>query len=557
MEPFKLKLLLTRAGEIREKAASFNRNDDFARLQHNLELASDYCGREEMRKPLIIAIVGGTGVGKSYIFSALCGVDGISPSSSSIRGFTRKLHISASEEERCFLPFSAEEAKFVDISLPGIVLIDTPDLDTIHAENARIARETLSVADIIVCVTTPDKRSDFVVNQNVVEWASRKRWFFAMNKADTADVVADKLRQDFISRLRTLGFEDCSKAVFVFSATDKENHEFANFRESIASARSLQSNRLLKQEACLRQILHAFNSERLIERLLKLLMDLKNSRDILIERLVAAETRIYQAENVYQATRQAFAAWSYSALCKRRSFFLFPWLLAGRWLNDEKENDYLENEVEQTFRKSTDLLNLFTDERRSIEDKALTMPEDSQATYSLHYFHNAGKAIIHQVRKNSELAVSSRLMRFYIFIANLLPVIVLFQTLYRMITSWLNATWLPTDFFVHAALITLAATLPGYLLISRGLTRIGDQMIPEAPALDSRLNLLDARINQIETILQLSSQLHSSADNELGRIRSILPESSYGISAGISQAEKDEFSRPAVKKTESADKPAA
>ncbi|PKL42730.1 MAG: hypothetical protein CVV42_20690 [Candidatus Riflebacteria bacterium HGW-Riflebacteria-2] len=532
MEPYKLQLLIARAGEIRDKAVCFNRNDDFARLQHNLELACEYCSRDEMRKPLIIAIVGGTGVGKSYIFSALCGVEGLSPSSSAIRGFTSKLYVSASEEDRCFLPFAEHDAKFVDISLPGIVLIDTPDLDTIHAENVRIARETMSVADIIVCATTPDKRSDFVVNQNVVEWASRKRWFFAMNKADTVDISADQLRLDFISRLRALGFEDCSKAAFVFSATDKTNSEFKSFRESIVSARSLQSNRLLKQEACLRQILHAFNSEQLIERLLALLMNLKNSRDILINRLEAAENAINRSESVYHAARQAFTAWAYAALSKRRSFFLFPWLLAARWLNDEKESAYLENEIEQSFRHSNDLKNLFTDERRSIEDKALALPEDNQANDPLHHFRDAGKSIIHQVRKNAEHAVSSRLMLFYIFLANLLPVIVLSQILYRMISCWLSATWLSTDFFVHAALITLAATLPGYLLVSRGLTRISGQLVPGTHKREVRLSLLDDRINQLETILQLSSQLNSAAENELSSIKKVLPESNYGITAG-------------------------
>ncbi len=534
MEPYKLQLLIARAGEIRDKAAQFNRNEDFARLQHNLDLACDYCSHDEMRKPLIIAIAGGTGVGKSYIFSSLCGVDGISPSSSSIRGFTRKLHISASEEDRCFLPFSHDEAKFVDVSLPGIVLIDTPDLDTIHAENARIARETVSVADIIVCVTTPDKRSDFVVNQNVIEWASRKRWFFAMNKADTADVDAEKLRLDFITRLKALGFEDCSKAVFVFSANATDNSEFKNFRESVVSARSLQSNRLLKQEACLRQLLHAFNAGQLIERLLKLLIDLKNSRDILESRLEETENTINRSESVYHAARKAFTSWAYTALSQKRSLFLFPWLLAARWLKDEKENAFLENEIERSYRNSSDLMNLFTDERRSIEDKSLALPEDSHEADPLQYFRDAGNSIIHQVRKNAENSVGSRLMVFYLVIANLLPAVVLIQVLYRMIISWLSAAWLPTDFFVHAALMTLAATLPGYLLVSRGLARMSCQLTPETPEKNVKFSLLNARIYQLETILQLSSQLHSSAERELNQIKSALPESSYGISAGSS-----------------------
>lgn len=531
MEPFKLQLLIDHAGEIINKAANFNRNEEFARLQHNLELACEYSSRDELKKPLIIAIAGGTGVGKSYIFSALCGVEGISPSSSSIRGFTRKLFISASEVDRYFLPFSKEDASFIDVSLPGIILIDTPDLDTIHADNARIAKETVSAADIIVCVTTPDKRSDFIVNQSVIEWASRKRWFFAMNKADTADVSAEQLRKDFITRLAKLGFEDCNDATFVFSATDKDSREFKNFRESIISTRSLHSNHLLKQEACLRQLIHAFNNEQLTDRLLKLLMDLKNNREIIKNRLLQTEKNIAGSETIYRAAQQAFLTWAYLAASKKRSYFLFPYLMVNRWLADGKEIGFLEKEVEQAYRNNSELKNHFIDERRSLEDKGLMLLDDEHEPDLFYYFRDAGSDISHQIRQIAEQATNSKLFGFYVLLANLPPLIVLLQVLYHSISSWFSATWLPTDFFVHALFMILAATIPGYLLVSKGLARISKQVTPDAPKRKITLKLLDARIEQLENILQLSSQVYSNAENELQKVKTSLPEKSYGISA--------------------------
>ena len=533
MEPFKIQLLVERAREIKNKAEALNRNDDFARLEHNLALASDYCSREDLKRPLIITLAGGTGVGKSYIFSALCGVDGLSPSSPSVRGFTRKLYISASEENRCFLPFSSADANFVDISLPGLVLIDTPDLDTIHADNARIAKETVAASDIIICVTTPDKRSDFIVNQNVIEWAERKRWFFAMNKSDTADAPGDQLRRDFIGRLKTLGFEDCNQATFVFSAVDKNNIEFKNFRENIVSARSLQSNRLLKQEVCLRQFIHAFNHEQIIERLLKLLMELKNSREIFKSRLMEIENSIAGSESICNAAQQAFLAWAYLSVSRRRSFFLLPYLLVNRWLADGKEVSFLEKEVELAYRNSSALRDCFIDERRSIEDKALALPRDDHDSDPdlLSCFRDAGADIGHQIRVSAEKAANSQLFTFYIVLANLLPLLVLLQTLYRAVSGWLSAVWLPTDFFVHALFMILAATIPGYLLLIKGLTRLGSRAMPGAPRRDIALSQLDVRIEQIEDILQLSSQLHSSAESELKKIHAVLPEKTYGISA--------------------------
>lgn len=534
MEQFKLQLLIDRAREIRDKAAGFNLNEDFAKLQHLLTIACDSFDREELRRPLIIAIAGGTGVGKSYIFSSLCGIENLSPSSASIRGFTRKLHISASEEDRGFLPFSEDEAKFVDICLPGFVLIDTPDLDTIHSENARIARKTVSVADIIVCVTTPDKRSDFIVNQSVIEWAARKRWFFAMNKADTADVDAQLLRHDFTARLQALGFDNCNNAAFVFSAS-KRDDEFKSFRESILSARSLQSNRLLKQEACLRQMIHAFDHERLSERLLKILIQLKNSRDTLKERLLAAEKKIVTSAEISLAAQQAFLSWAYQVISKQRSFFLFPYLLLNRWLIDEKETGILEKEIARSYHNSIELKNHFTDERRSLEDKLLILPGDPKESAANEYLDATGNEIIHQIRQSAEQTANSKLLKFYIFLANLLPLVILLQVLYRSISSWTSAVWLPTEFFLHALFLILAATIPGYLLLSRGLNRISQQIMPEAPRREIKLQLLEKRIDQIEDLLQKSSQLYAAAETELKKVRTALPEKSYGISAGNQQ----------------------
>jgi len=530
MEPFKMQLLIDRANEIRHKTEALNRNDDFARLQHNLKLACEYSSREDQRTPLIIAIVGGTGVGKSYIFSKLCGVDGLSPSSASVRGFTRKLHISASQEDRCFLPFSVEDALFVDISLPGIVLIDTPDLDTIHADNARIARETVAAADIIVCVTTPDKRSDFAVNQNVVDWAARKRWFFAMNKADTADVSPDLLRRDFTARLKALDFENCNHAIFVFSAVDVDSSEFNSFRESMVSARSLQNNRLLKQEACLRQLIHAFKHEQTTDRLLKLSMVLKDSNDILSSRLAEAENSIAASESLANASRQAFLAWAFLAVSNRRIFFLFPYLLANRWLTDGKAITFLETEVAMAYRTNNTFKDCFVDERRSIEDKSLALPHEDFEAVLASYSSAAGASISHQIRVAAENAANSRLFSFYITLANLLPLVVLLQALYRAGSSWASAIWLPTDFFIHALFIILAATIPGYLLVIKGMGRLSEQAIPKAPKRDGALKLLVTRIQQSEEILQLSSQLYSSAEAELKQIRKTLSEKTYGIS---------------------------
>ncbi|GAB1355611.1 hypothetical protein MASR1M12_43570 [Erysipelotrichia bacterium] len=206
MNTDKSALLHERASNITRRCEDLKDNEMFFMLQRNLRQAVEQSSATGPA-PLVVTIIGGTGVGKSFIFSSLCATPEISPSSSSVRGYTKELFVAAAPEDRSLLPFSSDEAHYLPGLLPGAILIDTPDLDTINSNNARLARETIRVSDILIVVTTPDKRSNFAIHQNVVEWASRKRWFFVINKTDTApDATNESLKKDLADRLQQIGF---------------------------------------------------------------------------------------------------------------------------------------------------------------------------------------------------------------------------------------------------------------------------------------------------------------------------------------------------------------
>ncbi|MDD3149161.1 MAG: hypothetical protein PHD82_17865, partial [Candidatus Riflebacteria bacterium] len=239
MKSNKTALLLEKADIIKGKCDQFRGNEEFFLLQRNLENAVAQA-RIQKKQPVIITLIGGTGVGKSFIFSTLCSAPDISPSSGSVRAFTRQLFISAAEEDRSLLLFQDAEAHFLPGFLPGAVLIDTPDLDTIDNNNARLAKETIAISDIVICVTTPDKRANFSIHENIVEWASRKRWFFVINKTDTAaDVPVARLKTELGNRLENLGFSVDPSALFAFSARDKNSPEFERFKDVVFSQRTV------------------------------------------------------------------------------------------------------------------------------------------------------------------------------------------------------------------------------------------------------------------------------------------------------------------------------
>ncbi len=159
---------------------------------------------------LWIAFIGGTGTGKSTLFNALCGRE------LSLAGVERPktrgpvAHVHASCPVENGFPFenaaplrrsgpaadagpeTGEQGRLILIEhelddRERLVIVDTPDLDSLD-ENNRRAAETLSLlADAVVFVTSQEKYADEVPSvrlQQVIE--EQKRVYFLLNKADSS-----------------------------------------------------------------------------------------------------------------------------------------------------------------------------------------------------------------------------------------------------------------------------------------------------------------------------------------------------------------------------------
>jgi tRNA U34 5-carboxymethylaminomethyl modifying GTPase MnmE/TrmE len=269
------------------------------------------------KRPLSLALIGGSGVGKSYIFSILAGHPGLSPSSSSIRGFTRKPVIAASEDSRQFIPFSNDQAEFLPVAIDSAIMIDSPDLDTVVDNNAMTATKVMAFADLLVFVTTPDKRSDFQLQQNILAWASRKRWFFVMNKMDTvSDVPLETIKNDYFRRLADLGFTPDNNSVFFFSAKQPDSDEFVRFTKALSANHPQALTFLMQQEAAIRLIQHAFSTNQTIDYMNRQLQELKSNRSILCERLKESEARILSTPFLTTLANDVIVSASFSRLCE-------------------------------------------------------------------------------------------------------------------------------------------------------------------------------------------------------------------------------------------------
>ncbi len=528
MKSDKSAIIHEKARTVMQKCESLKTNEVFFLLQRNLEYAlavreTDIC------RPVIITIIGGTGAGKSFIFSTLCSTPEISPSSSSVRGFTRKLFISATDEDQKLFSFSNDAAQYLPGLLPGAVLIDTPDLDTIDGNNARLAQETIALSDIIICVTTPDKRANFSIHRNIVEWASRKRWFFVINKTDTAgDVPIDRLKSELAGRLATLGFAVSPAALFAFSARESNSSEFNRFREVVFSQRTLAQSHILRDESETRRILHAISCENTDIHLRDLFQQLCSFRDNLKERINRCYEETITSPAITGMAQDALRTSIYRELSGNASCFLFPYFAIINWLAPGVSAELTESTARQAVAGNLTLANCYLSERMFLEDNCLPTAGSRKVEIASSQ-DNHGDLFL-QIVREAQIQSETALMRFYLVVGNILPLLVMIQTLYRSVASWANGVWLPTDFFIHAVFLLFVSTVPGYLLTARALTRITSGFVLKPAQQAAELQDIEENIAAIDKVRQELTALEKNAGQHLEMLQRQLPENTYGIS---------------------------
>lgn len=182
------------------------------------------CGAGESY--LVCGIVGPNNAGKSALFNALIGRD-VSPSDPT-GGATRRLvgaahaalleRLRAHPDVRRFHLRDAELARLREAALahpddptellvvaeeslpPHVLLIDTPDFDSVIAGNRRVSEVLIAVADVVVAVVTRHSYQNRAVVEFFQEWLRHQRpWILVYNEAIDASVArshAEKLIRD-------------------------------------------------------------------------------------------------------------------------------------------------------------------------------------------------------------------------------------------------------------------------------------------------------------------------------------------------------------------------
>ena len=206
--------------------------------------------------PLVVAMLGATGVGKSQLFSVLIGVPDGSPSSPAKRGFTTQPYIAASLQNKAFtdvldLP---DAIKVVPNrhDWSSLILIDTPDTNSAHDANKLVTRTVLEKCDVVLYVTDNESYAKDEMILELRQWASQKTWLFVLNKFDCIkDNDQQPLRDSFENHLRKCGFCDDDLPIFEVSATQPQNFKFEALQHEILQQRPKETVEKLKRMNCL------------------------------------------------------------------------------------------------------------------------------------------------------------------------------------------------------------------------------------------------------------------------------------------------------------------
>lgn len=503
-----------------------------AQLTLRLQLVQNAGTNSAQDRPVIAALVGGTGVGKSHLFNALIGLPDASPTSSAERLKTKHPVVARQPAEHALLPdFGDPEAQYIGAATPSFSLVDTPDLDGMLHGHPEIAKRVIAAADLIVYVAAPEKHSNNDVLKIIRDWAGRKRWFFVFNQTDRGPGTIDEKRAAFDQRLREIGFAPDDTCRFLVAATEPQRWDFERLRATLFHERPKEATAVFAIDSLVGQILHACEpawltqiqtlaaevvakkqeiGERIIERvregierrqmherLLPLMrkriwIALPGRTPGLLVLPVAIHARFSALISTFQLWRLATAG-----ISVWRVGLLVTMLLQSLRGSTEVRSILaaLDEELAPELDRMATEVRLFLEDRDlSLPTEAPVLPIEEEMQQIAESIPMAGRPLARIVgllaksgergRVARELApllseaiearaeeAASRSVNWLAFIGNLLPIAAATHAIFQVVQSWIDKEWLPGVFYLHALAIFILTLMPGYLLICLGVSR--------------------------------------------------------------------------------------
>lgn len=230
-----------------QHAAEHRLEDSLAQRLLSLDQRSpDQLFGDTVSRPLIVAFMGGTGVGKSSLINRLAGQEvaktGVErPTSREVTLYHH--HAVILDQLPNDLPLDKINVRqHMREEYRNLLWIDTPDFDSIEAGNKELVLQWLPHIDVLLYVVSPDRYRDSKAWQLLLAEGGKHAWIFVFNQWDRG---LPAQYDDFKKQLTKAGFKQ--PLIFRTDCINQQGDEFEALVSRLAELATGENARVLEQ----------------------------------------------------------------------------------------------------------------------------------------------------------------------------------------------------------------------------------------------------------------------------------------------------------------------